>query len=162
MKKLLLVSALFAASSAIADDTGPGCGWGTKIFEGQTGVAPHIFAATTNGTSYNQMFGISSGSIGCDPENVIESAVTTYLDHNMDTVAQDMARGEGEALVSLAQVIGIPAKHQALFYETTQENFEVIFKDHTTTRADVVKALHSVMSQHSELSGYAKNLTNYS
>jgi hypothetical protein len=42
-----------------------GCGLGTIIFEGQKGIAPQVLAVTTNGTSGNQTFGITSGTLGC-------------------------------------------------------------------------------------------------
>lgn len=53
MKRILL-GTLFAAASfnAFADAPGgAGCGWGNMLFKGQRGVATHVVAATTNGTS---------------------------------------------------------------------------------------------------------------
>lgn len=41
------------------------CDWGTKLFEGQSGIAPQVLAVTANGTFWNQTFGISFGASGC-------------------------------------------------------------------------------------------------
>ena len=38
-----------------------GCGLGTTIWAGKTGIFPQILAVTTNGTSGNQTFGITTG-----------------------------------------------------------------------------------------------------
>src|SRR5690606_21045070 len=50
-----------------------GCGLGSKLFEGQRGVAPQVLAVTTNGTFGNQTFGISSGTLGCNQDGVVRS-----------------------------------------------------------------------------------------
>ena len=67
MKRILL-GTLFAAASfnAFADAPGgAGCGWGNMLFKGQRGVATHVVAATTNGTSGNNTFGMTTGTNGC-------------------------------------------------------------------------------------------------
>ncbi len=69
MKRILL-GTLFAAASfnAFADAPGgAGCGWGNMLFKGQRGVATHVVAATTNGTSGNNTFGMTTGTNGCIP-----------------------------------------------------------------------------------------------
>ena len=45
---------------------GNGCGWGNMVFEGQRGLFPHLLATTTNGTSGNATFGMTSGTNGCN------------------------------------------------------------------------------------------------
>jgi hypothetical protein len=59
MKKVSLAALVFCSLPFIANaDNVGGCGWGSKLFDGQKGVLPQIFAVTTNGTSGNQTFGI--------------------------------------------------------------------------------------------------------
>ena len=57
-----------------AGDTG--CGVGTMIFKGKSGLAPHVLAVTTNGTFGNQTFGMTSGTLGC---NVDQKIVSTAM-----------------------------------------------------------------------------------
>ena len=67
MKRILL-GTLFAAVSinAMAEAPGgPNCGWGNLLFEGQRGTPAHFLASTTNGTSGNATFGMTSGTNGC-------------------------------------------------------------------------------------------------
>ncbi len=46
-----------------------------------------------------------------------------FVSQNVDYVAQDMARGRGEYVSSLATVMGIPPDHQAEFFNLAQELF---------------------------------------
>ena len=54
------------AGEVRAGDTDIGCGPGTKIWDGQTGVAPKALGATTNGSFGLQTFGITFGTLGCN------------------------------------------------------------------------------------------------
>ena len=51
-----------AGQAAGGDDDVGSCGWGSKVWEGQGGLAAKVLAVTTNGTSGNQTFAITSGT----------------------------------------------------------------------------------------------------
>lgn len=73
MKRILLGS-LFAIASANAfaeAPGGPGCGWGNMLFKGQRGLASHLVASTTNGSSGNATFGMTSGTNGCRTDGAL-------------------------------------------------------------------------------------------
>ena len=70
MKKLLVL--LFVgfmvigfSTALFADQKNYGCGLGSMAFEGNDGLISQVSAATTNGTSGNQTFGITSGTSNC-------------------------------------------------------------------------------------------------
>ncbi len=67
MKKLIAAAALISASSFAMADNGPaGCGLGTAVvFPDANEWHEHVLAATTNGTSGNQTFVMTSGTLGC-------------------------------------------------------------------------------------------------
>ncbi|MGZ7153809.1 DUF3015 family protein, partial [Streptococcus pyogenes] len=69
MKKLLASALLLTASSVTL--AGPaGCGLGsTYVFPDANQWWQHVLAATTNGTSGNQTFGMTSGTLGCEAAN---------------------------------------------------------------------------------------------
>ena len=106
MKKLLAV-ALLASSSCVMADQDVGCGLGTMVWAGQSGLAPKILAATTNGTSANQTFGITSGTLGCQADGVISSRarLSMFMGTNSERLARDMSVGQGEALNVLADLM---------------------------------------------------------
>src|SRR6185312_1180091 len=80
-----------------------GCGLGSIVFGDQGGMV-QIFAATTNGTSGNQTFGISSGTLNCG-ESSHSAKAEQFIQINKVAIENDMARGQGESLTALSQVM---------------------------------------------------------
>jgi hypothetical protein len=156
MKKLLVIALLASSSIAMADDDA-GCGLGSILFEGKSGAAPKILAATTNGTYGNQTFGITSGTLGCQSDGVISSRarLSMFMGTNSERLARDMSVGQGESLNVLADLMGVKEQDKALFFKTTQQHFSVIFSDQNQKAGDVLAALQHVMKQDSTLAVYA-------
>lgn len=156
MKKIAVAAAFAGAvafgSGVQADSTG--CGLGTMVFEGQSGIGPQILAVTTNGTFGNQTFGISTGTLGCEQDGTVSAPVEHFMSQNLDAVARDMARGEGEALETLAALMEIDAADRAEFYAMTRENFEQIFPSADVTAGDAIEGLVEVLSDDATLSQY--------
>jgi len=157
MKRMILTVALLAGSGVAfaASDSGPGCGAGSMIFKGQSGVAPHVLAATTNGTLGNQTFGMSSGTLGCNADQPITIAAADFLDHNMEKVARDMAVGSGESIDTLANLMGISPQDSTRFKAVTHTRFATIFANDHIHSNDVIANLNQVMKQDTVLTKYA-------
>ncbi len=158
MKKLLVATVLTIASISAAN-AGPnnvGCGWGSMVFDGKTGTGSQVMAATTNGTSGNQTFGITSGTAGCAADGVVtkSAALSTFMAANIDKVSHDMAIGKGESLETIANLMGIAAQDKATFYKTTRENFDSIFASENSTVGEVLASLDSVMAKNATLAAY--------
>lgn len=155
MKKTWLMAALVAAmSQPVLADSGPGCGLGATIFKGQSGLGPHILAATTNGTFGNQTFGMSTGTLGCQPNTEITLMASMFVDQNLEQLARDMSRGEGEHLDALASILKIEAADRPAFSAALQKNFDAIFSDANVSASDVVENLAGVMKQDPALIKY--------
>lgn len=160
MKRILITAALCAASSlAWADNVGS-CGWGSKLFDGQSGLGPQVLAVTTNGTLGNQTFGISSGTSGCTQDGMVKSAWKTsmFIDGNKQRLARDMSVGNGETLDSLAHLIGIRDAHRASFNRVTQANLAHIFPSSEVATEQVMMALKEVLTSDRELAQYAASI----
>lgn len=83
MRSLVIAMlALGLISTASAKEYGPaGCGLGTEvIFQDANEWHEHVLAATTNGTSGNQTFGMTSGTLGCDTDGPLSSGVSRFID----------------------------------------------------------------------------------
>lgn len=154
-KKLMMfaVAGMFSAGVAQADSTG--CGLGTTLWEGQSGIAPQILAVTTNGTLGNQTFGITFGTLGCRQDGVVQSPVAMFTGSNMDRLAREMSIGEGEALETLAELLGIDAAHRGAFYQATRTHFSDIFPATDITAEQMLDSLQNVMAQDAVLARYA-------
>jgi hypothetical protein len=154
MKNTLVAITLIATPLTVFADHGPGCGWGTQLFEGKSGVGPHIMAATTNGTLGNQTFGMTSGTGGCDKNAEITADAADFINDNLEKVAQNMSAGQGEALETLASLMGIADQDKAVFFSLTQAHFSTIFTNEAVNGQDVISAVEAVMEKDSSLAKY--------
>ena len=152
---LLCVGSVAAHADAAG---GNGCGWGNMLFEGQRGMAPHFLATTTNGTSGNATFGMTSGTNGCDTSVAMGYGGRSWLAMNgmLDSIAEDMAVGQGEALDAYATLLGIEAQDRAHFAKVTHQNFGNIFSQADVTSEQVLAATLEVMSRDAQLARYVK------
>ncbi|MCG3728236.1 DUF3015 domain-containing protein [Vibrio cincinnatiensis] len=159
MKKLLAVAALavLPLSNAAMADSDIGCGLGTMIFDGQQGKVFKVLGATTNGTSGNQTFGITFGTLGCDGTGTINSAqkLALFIDGNLDNLARDIARGEGETLATLSEVWGIQEADKAAFNQMAKENFAQVFQSENVTSQEVFTNLNTLVAQDQALAAYS-------
>jgi len=148
--------ALIPSTSFALDNVG-GCGWGSKLMAGNQGIAPQVLAVTTNGTFGNQTFGITSGTSGCTQNGVVSSNWKTamFIDSNMNKLARDMSVGQGEALDSLASLIGVSNSDKEVFSNTVKNNFGEIFSSSDITSEQVAANLKAVLASSNSLSSYA-------
>jgi hypothetical protein len=162
MKKIIIAVVLSVVPTiAFAADNNIGsCGWGSKLFEGQKGVPPQAFGATTNGTSGNQTFGISSGTSGCTHDGTVTSTwkTTMFIDGNKERLARDMSIGNGETLDALAHLIGVRDEDRAKFNRAMQENLSRIFPSENVATEQIVVALKDVLASDRELAQYAASV----
>jgi Protein of unknown function (DUF3015) len=133
-----------------------GCGLGTMLFDGQAGVGPQVLAVTTNGTSGNQTFGITSGTLGCTKDGVVRppAEVRVLLMSSLDGLAADVARGQGETLASLANLMAIDEADQERFFVALQGSFVRIFPTEAVTADEVITSINAVMAEDEVLARY--------
>lgn len=150
MKKFLAVAAVAAmpfAPVAMADND-VGCGIGSILWEGQTGKLSHVLAATTNGSTGNQTFGITFGTLGCDGTDAVSSRMklAMYTDENLDQLMVDASRGAGESLDVFMELYGVEAEQRDALAVKIQDNFASIFPNEDVTAEDVLSAVDALMA----------------
>ena len=153
LKKILLVAAVALSSTAAFADNDIGCGAGTQIWAGKEGKVSKILAATTNGSTANQLFGLTFGTLGCNGQGTIKAQVVEFVDGNSEALARDMAVGQGENLNVLAELLNIKEADQAHFYSVAKANFGTIYSAGSAT-ADVVANLQNVLAADATLKAY--------
>jgi len=143
----------FASNSFAAGYGAAGCGLGSMVFGNEPGII-QIFAATTNGTSGSQTFGITSGTSNCDASGIIlaEREDDLFAAQNFDTLTKEMAVGNGEHLDTLAGLLGCPSSQRAVFASFVQENYEAIFTSDQTTADEMLRAVKDGMFRNPVLS----------
>jgi hypothetical protein len=120
-----------------------GCGLGSLVFGNQQGGV-QILAATTNGTSLNQIFGITTGTSNCQP-GAFAQGTKDFVEANREAVAKDISRGQGEAVGALTQINA--CENSGAVGEALQRNFREIFPSQDasseTITAGILRTLHS-------------------
>lgn len=161
MRKKLVYAAFLAATAlpmaAMAAQNVGECGWGSKLFDGQQGIAPQVLAVTTNGTSGNQTFGISSGTSGCTQSGVVRSNWRTamFIGNNKTRLSENISVGHGEALDSLASLMGVSKADKPAFARVAKANFSKIFPSPDVSTQEVMTSLREVLKSNAQLSRYA-------
>jgi len=156
MKKItiILIVVLFSVVSIVyagpQTDKNCGCGLGTQIFRDKSdGLLSQVCAALTNGTSGNQTFGITSGTLGCSKYTSItlKEKLNIFAADNMDNIAADIAAGQGETLEAIADLAEVPEKNRADLYAMLQHNFDLIYPSTQVTNEEVVQKITDLITQ---------------
>ena len=153
MKKLqfLVILSVFvmSTSSAFAAGYGEGgCGLGSLIFGDDSGVV-QIFASTTNGTSGNQTFGITSGTSNCDSKGIVlaKKEQEIFLGYNYESLLKEMAIGKGENLNTLAGLMGCSPESYKKFGSFAKKNYSSIVKTGDTASDKMLSVIKKELSK---------------
>lgn len=153
-KKIVLAAVLAVGSTAAFADRDVGCGIGSQVWAGQSGKVPKILAGTTNGLFANQLFGITFGTLGCSGTGTVTAQAVTFTNENAETLARDMAVGQGESLNVLAELLNIKAQDKARFFAVSKQNFSEIYSAQNQDSLQVLASLQSVMAKDNVLKAY--------
>ena len=139
MKKILVsaVAVLALSTSAMAANTQTGCGLGGQVIKGPDSAVMYALQATTNGTSGNQTFGITSGTSGCKKAKfVMNERAAEFVASNMDVLAKEIAVGHGESIDTLAELLSVDDK--TTFATALQANYNSIYTSQNVQMSDVL------------------------
>ncbi len=122
MKFIIIIALLAFSAAALAEKPYgmAGCGWGSQMM-GKEGN--QILAVTTNGTSGNQTFGISSGTSNCVTATDTTAKIKNFIEANYESLVTDMAKGRGDSVTTLSGFYGCDT---AEFTTKLQDNFEAV------------------------------------
>ncbi|MBW2448032.1 MAG: DUF3015 family protein [Deltaproteobacteria bacterium] len=143
--------------AALAGDDDVGCGVGTTIMEGESGLVPHLLASFTNGVTF-QSISLTLGVMGCDANDTItaDAGLRKFASGNIDRLSRDIAVGGGESLDVFANLLGVTAQDRPAFAQTVQANFGVLFPSGETTVGEMLNSLDSVMASDERLARYVR------
>lgn len=156
---LFIISSVFALSAtaktgqkkAFSREYGmAGCGWGSGAM-GKDGN--QVLAATTNGTSWSQYFGITSETANCVDSSVAQVAHKSdvYIQFNKYALQGDIATGKGETLAGYGAILGCKAPEK--LGPALRANYGQIYAEENNTPNEVTDAIITVIQNDSELTG---------
>ncbi|OYZ15974.1 MAG: hypothetical protein B7Y39_16340 [Bdellovibrio sp. 28-41-41] len=124
-----------------------GCGLGTLIMDKRSS---QVLVATTNGTGV-QTIGITLGTSNCVDEATSQVAdkMDKYIHINKVQLAGDIAKGNGETIVALSEVIGCQSSQN--LGSALKASYRDVFANDFTTN-EVTDSIITVIQQDSQLS----------
>lgn len=135
-----------------------GCGLGSMIMGKRSG---QLSAATTESASCNipQLGGITSGTSNCEdgPNNEVAHRIDGFVVANKVALAGDMARGGGETLASLSNLMGCSGEQRYLG-SVMQSNFGDVFPNHQVAPNEITDSIITVIRQDDRLAETCKNI----
>jgi hypothetical protein len=141
MKTVLIFLVLVTSSLASANSNlgAAGCGLGSMVFKEKDNFS-QILASTTNGSFGTQTFGISSGTSNCTTSG---KGPIAFIETNKSSLKNDMAKGYGETVNSLAEIYGCKSSQQ--LGKTLQSNYKKVFSTEDATIIN--KNINTVIEQ---------------
>jgi len=145
MKKIISLIAVIGLTTAVYANENTGCGLGSLIIKDQSSSVLQALAATTNGTSGNQTFGITSGTSNCNKPSdfVSNDKLNKFVEENMDELALDISAGKGETLSTVAKLMNV--ENNEAFSAKLQSNFTNIYSNENVTSAAVIDSIAKYM-----------------
>lgn len=126
-----------------------GCGLGYVLF-GHNDNTPimQVLAATTNGTSANQTFGMTTGTSGCTEDGAVKfvKEAEVFAEVNLDTLRREMATGQGEYVSSFAALIGATGDEIPQLVELFRTDYDKLFPSSATTSSEMLENLSAVLT----------------
>jgi len=138
MKKFSIYSILFISALSVlfvSNVSGAGrkygmagCGLGSFVIS--SNGTTQIFAATTNGTSGSQTFGITSGTSNCTADGIVqtEKEQEIFVHLNFDSLEREIVSGTGEKLTAFASLMGC-SKNVREFASFAKTNYRTFATD---------------------------------
>ena len=126
-----------------------GCGLGSIVIK-SNGIM-QVAAATTNGTSASQTFGITSGTSNCTTDGVVQASKEreAFVDASKEELMSNISAGEGEYLTTLATLYSCNEDVMSDFNKVAQDNYEAIMN--LDSAADILNALENKLSENSSI-----------
>lgn len=107
-----------------------GCGLGAVVIPANKKV-DQVIAATVNGFSSNQTFGISTGTLNCKTDGIAQKKMEQqiFVHMNFQSLEQEFAKGSGEKMEAFASLMG--CSDAGTFGKVGKEKFSALFDQNT-------------------------------
>lgn len=150
MKLIIGLLALVATTSAFAADSSSGCGMGYEVAPNQSLVSSST-RSIVNATFSNSI-AMTLGTSGCAKHSIVknEAKGIHFAEANMNQLAVEMARGNGEFVASFASVYG--CNDASAFGSMVQSNYESVLPSTNTTGVELYNNVKTQIRNNASLS----------
>lgn len=141
--------ALLSATSLFAADSSSGCGMGYEIAPKQSLVSSST-RSIVNAT-FSSSIGMTMGTSGCARHSIVKNDAKGihFAEANMNQLAVEMARGNGEFVASFATVLG--CQNSQAFGSMVQANYETILPSVKTSGVELYNNVKAQIKNNASL-----------
>ncbi len=97
---------------------------------------------------------MTTGTNGCATTGTLGYGGQSVVSSIMDEFSEDVARGEGDAMDTVAVVYGVKAQDRDTFAKVMHENFTTLFPSEDVTAEEMMASIEEVMKADATLSKY--------
>ena len=135
MKKTIIAISLimFICSSAYAGRVKKS----SRIKRGKRG---NFYSSTTKMSST----GFSHSTSGKKRKITIKATLNRFVAYNLDNLSIDIAKGSGEYLEALAEIVDVSSQDKETFFHNLKTNFDIIFPSAETDYKYVVAEINRI------------------
>ena len=135
MKLIIALMALVSTTSVFAADGSSGCGMGYEVAPKQSLVSSST-RSMVNATFSNSV-GMTLGTSGCAKHSIVKNDAKGihFAEANMNVLALEMARGNGEFVTSFAGVFG--CQNSEAFGSMVQAKYESVLPSANTSGVEL-------------------------
>lgn len=136
MKNIIIgLMALISATSVFAADSSSGCGMGYEVAPKQSLVSSST-RALVNAT-FSNTIAMTLGTSGCAKHSIVknEAKGIHFAEANLNVLAIEMARGNGEFVNTFASVFG--CQNSSAFGSMVQANYETVLPSASTSGVEL-------------------------
>ena len=150
MKKIIIALVTLASSAAFSADSSSGCGMGYEIAPNQSLVSSST-RSLVNATFSNSI-AMTLGTSGCAKHSIVnnEAKGIHFAEANMNVLAVEMARGNGEFLTSFAASLG--CQDVNAFGSMVQANYESVLPSANTSGVELFNNVKAQIKNNASLS----------
>jgi hypothetical protein len=97
---------------------------------------------------------MTTGTNGCSTSGTLGYGGASAVSAIMNEFSEDVARGEGDALNTVAVLYGVEPADRDTFAQVMHENFAIIFPSEDVTADEMIASIEEVMKADPVLSRY--------
>lgn len=150
MKKIIIALVALASSAAFSADTSSGCGMGYEVAPNQSLVSSST-RSIVNAT-FSSSIAMTLGTSGCARHSIVknEAKGIHFAEANMNQLAVEMARGNGEFVAGFATVFG--CQDASAFGSMVQSKYESVLPSANTSGVELFNNVKSEIKNNASLS----------
>jgi hypothetical protein len=150
MKMLITMLALLLSTTAFAVDSSSGCGMGWEIAPKQSLVSSSVRALVD--ATFSSTIAMTLGTSGCAKHSIVKNEMQGihFAEANMNSLAIEMAKGNGEFVNGFASVFG--CQNAKAFGSMVQNQYTSVLPNEKVTGVELYNNVKNAIKNDSLLS----------